>query len=144
MADNRAFYNEILIDHNMHPAHKHELPDADMEMRGYNPTCGDDITLRLKVSDGVVVDGAFTGSGCAISQASADMMLDLVIGKPKEEALRLSDIFLRMIKGSASEEEIDELEEACVLQDVSHMPARVKCAVLGWHTLEQMLEDEEK
>ena len=143
MADNRAFYNEILIDHNMHPAHKHELPDADMEMRGYNPTCGDDITLRLKVSDGVVVDGAFTGSGCAISQASADMMLDLVIGKPKEEALRLSDIFLRMIKGSASEEEIDELEEACVLQDVSHMPARVKCAVLGWHTQEQMLEDEE-
>ncbi|MDY5045248.1 Fe-S cluster assembly sulfur transfer protein SufU [Phascolarctobacterium sp.] len=143
MADNRAFYNEILIDHNMHPAHKHELPDADMEMRGYNPTCGDDITLRLKVSDGVVVDGAFTGSGCAISQASADMMLDLVIGKPKEEALRLSDIFLRMIKGGASEEEIDELEEACVLQDVSHMPARVKCAVLGWHTLEQMLEDEE-
>ncbi|MDO5786577.1 MAG: SUF system NifU family Fe-S cluster assembly protein [Phascolarctobacterium sp.] len=144
MADNRAFYNEILIDHNMHPAHKHELPDADLEMRGYNPTCGDDITLRLKLADGVVVDGAFTGSGCAISQASADMMLDLVIGKPKEEALRLSDIFLRMIKGGASEEEIDELEEACVLQDVSHMPARVKCAVLGWHTLEQMLEDEEK
>lgn len=143
MADNRAFYNEILIDHNMHPAHKHELPDADLEMRGYNPTCGDDITLRLKVADGVVVDGAFTGSGCAISQASADMMLDLVIGKPKEEALRLSDIFLRMIKGGASEEEIDELEEACVLQDVSHMPARVKCAVLGWHTLEQMLDEEE-
>ena len=143
MADNRAFYNEILIDHNMHPAHKHELPDADMEMRGYNPTCGDDITLRLKVADGVVVDGAFTGSGCAISQASADMMLDLVIGKPKDEALRLADIFLRMIKSDASDEEIEELEEAGVLQDVSHMPARVKCAVLGWHTLEQMLEDEE-
>ena len=90
MADNRAFYNEILLDHNMHPGHKHELPNADMEMRGYNPTCGDDITLRLKVADGVVVDGAFTGSGCAISQASADMMLDLVIGKPKDEALRIS------------------------------------------------------
>ena len=144
MADNRAFYNEILIDHNMHPAHKHELPDADLEMRGYNPTCGDDITLRLKGADGVVVDGAFTGSGCAISQASADMMLDLVIGKPKEEALRLADIFLRMIKSDASDEEIEELEEAGVLQDVSHMPARVKCAVLGWHTLEQMLEDEEE
>ena len=143
MADNRAFYNEILIDHNMHPAHKHELPDADLEMRGYNPTCGDDITLRLKVADGVVVEGAFTGSGCAISQASADMMLDLVIGKPKEEALRLADIFLRMIKSDASDEEIEELEEAGVLQDVSHMPARVKCAVLGWHTLEQLLEDEE-
>ncbi|WP_405379774.1 Fe-S cluster assembly sulfur transfer protein SufU [Phascolarctobacterium sp.] len=144
MADNRAFYNEILIDHNMHPGHKHELPDADMEMRGYNPTCGDDITLRLKVENDVVVDGAFTGSGCAISQASADMMLDLVIGKPREEALHLADIFLRMIKGTATEDEIDELEEAGILKDVSHMPARVKCAVLGWHTLEQMLDGEEE
>ena len=116
------------------------MPDADVEMRGYNPSCGDDITMKLKLADGVVVDGAFQGSGCAISQASADMMLDLVIGKSEEEALRLADIFLRMIKGTASEEEIDELEEAGVLQDVSHMPARVKCAVLGWHTLEQMLD----
>ena len=96
--------------------------------------------MKLKLADGVVVDGAFQGSGCAISQASADMMLDLVIGKSEEEALRLADIFLRMIKGTASEEEIDELEEAGVLQDVSHMPARVKCAVLGGHTLEQMLD----
>ena len=140
MADNRAFYNEILIDHNMHPGHKHDLPDADVEKRGYNPSCGDDITMKLKLANGVVVDGAFQGSGCAISQASADMMLDLVIGKSEKEALRLADIFLRMIKGTASEEEIDELEEAGVLQDVSHMPARVKCAVLGWHTLEQMLD----
>ena len=140
MADNRAFYNEILIDHNMHPGHKHDLPDADVEMSGYNPSCGDDITMKLKLADGVVVDGAFQGSGCAISQASADMMLDLVIGKSEKEALRLADIFLRMIKGTAGEEEIDELEEAGVLQDVSHMPARVKCAVLGWHTLEQMLD----
>lgn len=144
MADNRSFYNEILIDHNMHPAHKHELPDADMEMRGYNPTCGDDITMKLKVENGIVIDGAFQGSGCAISQASTDMMLDLVIGKPKEEALRLADIFLRMIQSNASEEEIEELEEAGVLQDVSHMPARVKCAVLGWHTLEQMLNEDKK
>lgn len=141
MADNRSFYNEILIDHNLHPGNKHDLPDADIEMRGYNPSCGDDITVRLKLDGGVVTDGAFSGSGCAISQASADMMLDLVIGKSKEEALRLTDIFLRMIKGTAREEEIEELEEAGVLEDVSHMPARVKCAVLGWHTLEQMLKD---
>lgn len=143
MTDNRSFYNEILIDHNLHPGHKHDLPDADMEMRGYNPTCGDDITMKLKVQDGVIVDGAFQGSGCAISQASADMMLDLVIGKTQEEALRLSDIFLRMIKGTATEDEIDELEEAASLQDVSHMPARVKCAVLGWHTMERMFDEDE-
>lgn len=143
MTDNRAFYNEILLDHNMHPAHKHELENAQLSMRGYNPTCGDDITLKLNVVDGVVTEGAFQGSGCAISQASADMMLDLVIGKPKEEALRLADIFLRMIKGSVTEEEVEELEEAGVLQDVSHMPARVKCAVLGWHTMQQMLDDDQ-
>lgn len=143
MTDNRSFYNEILIDHNLHPGHKHDLPDADMEMRGYNPTCGDDITMKLKVQDGVIVDGAFQGSGCAISQASADMMLDLVIGKTQEEALRLSDIFLRMIKGTATDDEIEELEEAASLQDVSHMPARVKCAVLGWHTMERMFDEDE-
>lgn len=140
MADNRSFYNEILLDHNMHPGHKHELENADLEMRGYNPTCGDDITMKLKVKDGVITEGAFQGSGCAISQASADMMLDLVIGKTEEEARHYSDIFLRMIKGTATEEEIEELEEAGALRDVSHMPARVKCAVLGWHTLEQMLD----
>ena len=143
MTDNRSFYNEILIDHNLHPGHKHDLPDADMEMRGYNPTCGDDITMKLKVKDGVIVEGAFQGSGCAISQASADVMLDLVIGKTQEEALRLSDIFLRMIKGTATEDEIEELEEAASLQDVSHMPARVKCAVLGWHTMERMFDEDE-
>lgn len=143
MTDNRSFYNEILIDHNLHPGHKHDLPDADMEMRGYNPTCGDDITMKLKVQDGVIVEGAFQGSGCAISQASADMMLDLVIGKTQEEALRLSDIFLRMIKGTATEDEIEELEEAASLQDVSHIPARVKCAVLGWHTMERMFDEDE-
>ena len=142
MIDNRSFYNEILIDHNLHPGHKHDLPDANFEMRGYNPTCGDDITMKLKVENDVIVDGAFQGSGCAISQASADMMLDLLIGKSKAEALRLSEIFLRMIKGRVTEEELEELEEASSLQDVSHMPSRVKCAVLGWHTVERMLDDE--
>ena len=138
---NNTFYNEILTEHNMNPYHKHELPDADFSLEGVNPSCGDDIVLNLKVSDGIITDGAYEGDGCAISQASADMMLDLVIGKTKEEALRLSDIFLRMIKGTASEEEIEELEEASVLRDISHMPARVKCAVLGWHTMEQMFSD---
>ena len=87
-----------------------------------------------------MVDGAFEGSGCAISQASADIMLDLIIGKSEEEARHLADLFLRMIKGEASENEIEELEEAGALVDVSHMPARVKCAVLGWHTMEEMLD----
>ena len=77
--ENRTFYNEILTDHNLHPLHKEKLPDANLVLEGVNPSCGDDIILQLKVEDGQVVDGAFEGSGCAISQASADIMLDLII-----------------------------------------------------------------
>ncbi|MCC8129686.1 MAG: SUF system NifU family Fe-S cluster assembly protein [Clostridiales bacterium] len=139
--ENRTFYNEILTSHNLRPLHKHDVPDANLELEGLNPSCGDHIILKLKVADGVVEDGGFVGSGCAISQASADMMLDLVIGQTEEEARRLADIFLRMIKGKVTEEELDELDEAAALQDVAHMPARVKCAVLGWHTMDEMLKD---
>lgn len=138
--ENKTFYNEILTDHNLHPGHKHELEDANMALEGVNPSCGDDIWLKLKVENGVIASGSFVGDGCAISQASADMMLDLVIGKTKEEALRLADLFLGMIQGTVSGAQLEELEEASVLQDVSHMPARVKCAVLGWHTLVEMLK----
>lgn len=88
----------------------------------------------------MIEDGAYTGDGCAISQASADMMLDLIIGKSEEEARHLADIFFRMIKGEANDEEIEELEEAGALKDVSHMPARVKCAVLSWHTVDNMIK----
>ena len=135
-----TFYNEILTEHNLHPAHKHDLPDANLVLEGVNPSCGDDIWLKLKVENDKIVDGAFVGDGCAISQASADMMLDLIIGKSKDEARKLADIFLRMIQGKASEEEMDELEESSILADVAHMPARVKCACLGWHTAKEMLE----
>ena len=136
---NRTFYNEILTDHNMRPMHKHDLPDANMVLEGVNPSCGDDIFLKLKLDGDTISDGAFVGDGCAISQASADIMLGMVIGKKKEEALKLADLFFRMIKGEASDEELDELEEASALKDISHMPARVKCAVLGWHTLQEVL-----
>ncbi len=134
-----TFYNEILTDHNIRPMHRVHVPDADLKLQGVNPTCGDDITLSLKTDGDVIVGGGFEGSGCAISQASTDIMLDLIIGKTKAEALRLGDIFVRMIKGNATEEEIEELDEGIALQDISHMPARVKCAVLGWRTLEEMI-----
>ena len=139
--EDQTFYNEVLTDHNLHPGHKHALDDANMILEGVNPSCGDDIFLNLKFEDGVIKDGSFQGDGGDISQASADMMLDLIVGKTKEEALQLADIFLRMIKGEASDDEIDQLEEASVLKDISHMPARVKCAVLGWRTLNEMFKD---
>lgn len=139
--ESRSFYNTILTEHNLHPLHKQVLKDANLALEGVNPSCGDDIVLQLKVEDGKITDGAFAGSGCAVSQASADMMLDRIIGKTKEEALKLSDLFLKMIHGEATPEEIEQLEEASSLQDISHMPARVKCAVLGWHTMEEMLDE---
>lgn len=140
---NKTFYNEILTEHNLHSEHKHVLDDANLVLEGENPSCGDAIWLKLKVENDIVVDGAFEGDGCAISQASADIMLDLVIGKTKDEALKLADLFLKMIKGTVTDEELEELEEASVFQDISHMPARVKCAVLGWHTMQEMLDEKD-
>ncbi len=141
--ENKTFYNNIVNMHNLNPYHKEKLTDANLVLEGVNPSCGDDIILQLKVVDDVIEDGAFIGEGCAISQASADMMLDLIIGESKEEALHLADIFLRMITGEVTEEEVEELDEAASLKEISHMPSRVKCAVLGWHTMQELLEDEE-
>ena len=138
MANN--FYNEILTEHNVRPEFKYDLPDATIKLEGVNPNCGEDIFLNLILEDGIIQDASFCGDGCAISQASADIMIGMIVGKTKEEALHLSDLFLKMIKGTATEEEVDELEEASALQDISHMPARVKCAVLGWRTLREALE----
>ena len=139
--ENRSFYNEILTEHNMRPDFKHDLADADIVLDGVNPSCGDEIQLKLKTGGNVITDAAFVGDGCAISQASTDIMIGMVIGREKEEALRLCDIFMRMIRGKATEEEIESLEEASALRDISHMPARVKCAMLGWRTLKEALSD---
>ena len=107
--ENRSFYNEILTEHNMRPEFKHDLPDANIVLEGVNPNCGDDIWLKLKVENGVIEDGAFVGDGCAISQASADIMLGMIIGKSEEEALKLGKLFLRMIQGEADDEASHQL-----------------------------------
>lgn len=139
--ENRSFYNEILTEHNIHPEFKHDIPDADLSLEGVNPSCGDEIVLKLKLEGDRVVDGGFVGSGCAISQASADIMLGMILGKTREEALAMGETFQKMIRGEASPVEIEGLEEASALQDISHMPARVKCAMLGWRTMTQALTE---
>ena len=139
--ENRNFYNEILTEHNMHPDFKHDIEDADIVLDGINPSCGDEIQLKLKTDGDIITDGAFVGDGCAISQASTDIMLGMIIGQSKEKALEYADIFMRMIRGEASDEEIDSLEEASALRDISHMPARLRCAMLGWPTLSEALKD---
>ena len=139
--DLKNLYREIVNEHNLNPAHKHALEGATHELRGVNPSCGDDIVLYLKIEDGVVQDAAFTGEGCAISQASCDMMCDQLIGLTEAEALSREDLFHGMIRGEVTDEvALEALDEAASLQDVAHMPARVKCALLGWRTMKELLE----
>lgn len=141
----KQLYREIVNEHNLNPVHKKAIENPDLVLRGVNPSCGDDITLSLKIRDGVIADAGYEGSGCAISQASVDMMADQIIGKTKEEAIAMAGTFMGMIKGEITDQEtIESLDEAAALQDVAHMPARVKCAVLGWHTMQEMLEHPEK
>ncbi len=138
--DIKSLYREIVNEHNLHPGHKHDLENPSVVLNGVNPSCGDDINLQLLVKNGIIEDASFNGSGCAVSQASADMMCDLVIGRTKEEALRLAEIFMGMIKGTATEEEKEQLDEAASLEDIAHMPARVKCATLGWRTMKEIID----
>lgn len=138
--NNNTFYNEVLTDHNLHPLHKHSLQNPDAVLEGVNPSCGDDIWIYVKTKDGIITDGAFDGDGCAISQASADIMLDMIIGRSVDEARYLSGLFAKMIKNEATDEEVEVLKEAGALKDISHMPARVKCAVLGWRTMDEIIK----
>ena len=115
-------YSDIILEHNQTQENKHELADATLSEHGHNPSCGD-----------------------AISQASADMMIDVIKGKTVAEALRLTELFLNMIKREVTDDdELEELEDAIALKNISNMPARVKCAVLAWHTLKEALAKEEK
>ena len=108
---------------------------------GINPSCGDELTLQLRVENDVIEEASFVGHGCAISQASADIMADLITGETIKEAKRLAGLFLSMIRGDElTEEDYEDLDEAAQLKDISHMPARVKCAELAWRTLDGMLD----
>lgn len=141
--DTKALYREILNDHNLNPSHKLPLPLANYQKAGVNPSCGDNITLNLLVTDGVISDATFTGAGCAVSQASADMMIDLIKGKSVDEAAALNATFMKMLTSgeSLSDAELESLEDCALLQNVSKMPARVKCAALAWRTLLQIISE---
>lgn len=141
MENMNELYSDIILEHNQCQENKHSLAVCNLQERGHNPSCGDDITLQADIQDGIIRDAAYTGHGCAISQASADIMIDLIKGKSVEEAMRLVDLFLSMIKREVTDDdELDELEDAIALKNISNMPARVKCAVLAWHTLKDAIE----
>ena len=138
-------YNAEFMDHVSHPDYKYELEDADCTHEGINPSCGDELTFSVRFAeDGTIEEAAFTGHGCAISQASADIMSDLMIGKTPEQARELCALFMRMVRGEETDEErLEELEDGVLLRDIAHMPARVKCAELAWRTLDEMLAGRE-
>ena len=134
-------YTDVIMEQSTSTYNKHKLENATDSEHGHNPSCGDDITLEIKMNDNTIEDLAYTGHGCAISQASTSIMIDLLKGKTKEEAIRLIDVFLRMVKREEiPEEELEELEEANALKNISNMPARVKCAELAWYTMKNLLE----
>lgn len=137
MSDLNQLYSEIIMEHYENSPNKREMHNPTIKERGHNPLCGDDITLELKMNGDVIEDASFVGHGCAISQASTSMMCDLIKGKDKKEALKLVEKFIDMIH--KKDVDIDDLGDAQVLQGVSDFPARVKCALLAWKTLEKII-----
>ena len=134
-------YNELIMEHSMNSYNKKKLDHADFCEIGHNPNCGDEITLELKMNGNIIEDMAFSGHGCAISQASTSIMIDTLKGKTIEQAKEIIKTFIEMIKREITdEEELKKLEDAIAFKNVSNMPARVKCALLAWHTVEEILE----
>jgi nitrogen fixation protein NifU and related proteins len=139
----RELYQEVILDHSRHPRHFGPLAGANHVGEGYNPLCGDRVKVYLAVdSDGRIGDVSFEGRGCAISQASASLMTDLIKGRTVAEAEKLMGGFLHLVKGeNASSVSPDDRERLDVMAGVSAFPMRVKCATLAWHTMKSALED---
>lgn len=145
MEDLSDVYNELIMEHSMNSYNKKKIENADFCEIGHNPNCGDEITLQLKIDGDKIQDMAFSGHGCAISQASTSIMIDTLKGKTIEEAKEIIKTFIEMIKRETkSEEELEKLEDAIAFKNVANMPARVKCALLAWHTIENILDKEGK
>ena len=145
MEDLSDVYNELIMEHSMNSYNKKKIENADFCEIGHNPNCGDEITLQLKIDGDKIIDMAFSGHGCAISQASTSIMIDTLKGKTIEEAKEIIKTFIEMIKRETkSEEELEKLEDAIAFKNVANMPARVKCALLAWHTIENILDKEGK
>ena len=132
-------YREVILDHYRNPRHRGALPAPTVSREGYNPLCGDEVTLDLTVSDGVVQDVAFRGGGCSISQSSASMMAEAISGKSVGDVEALFKEFTSMMRGS-DEADLDALGDLEALSGVRRFPVRVKCATLAWHTMHEAIE----
>jgi nitrogen fixation NifU-like protein len=127
-------YQQVILDHNRHPRHFHKLDDCTHQAEGYNPLCGDHYHVFMQISDdNIIEEVSFTGSGCAISKASLSIMTDALVGKSVDQAKQLFEQFHQIVLGQC--EDRAGLRKLAVFEGVSKFPTRVKCAVLGWHTL---------
>ena len=126
-------YNDIIMEHSMNSYNKKDLDNYDYCQMGHNPNCGDEIKIQIKLNNDIIEDMAFTGHGCAISQSSTSVMIDTLKGKKITEAKEIIETFIGMIKR--------KLEDAIAFKNVANMPARVKCALLAWHTIEEILNE---
>ena len=133
-------YNDLIMEHSMNSYNKKKLESCDFCEKGHNPNCGDEIELQVKLDGDKIADMAFTGHGCAISQSSTSIMIDDKKRKTIEEAKKIIETFINMIKREPqTEEDLKKLDEAIAFKNIANMPARVKCALLAWHTLEDLL-----
>jgi nitrogen fixation protein NifU and related proteins len=140
-----SMYQQIILDHYKNPHHRGLVDPFDAEVHHVNPTCGDEVTLRVSLHDGRLTSLGWEGEGCSISQASTSVMSDLVVGKPIDEAMVLQQKFLELMqsRGTAelSDADEDELEDAVAFEGVSKYPARVKCALLGWMAMKSAVAE---
>jgi len=141
MMDLNDLYQEVILDHNRRPRNFRALENASHHAEGYNPLCGDRLTLYLKVADGVITDVSFEGGGCAISKASASLMTDALKGKSVAEAQALFDRFHRMVT-TPPDQPVEDMGKLSALAGVREFPVRVKCASLAWHTLKAAMANE--
>lgn len=134
-------YNELIMEHSMNSYNKKKLRDPNFSKLGHNPNCGDEITLEVKLNGNIIEDMGFEGHGCAISMSSTSIMIDTLKGKTVEEAKEIIKTFIGMIKREEkTDEELEKLEDAIAFRNVANMPARVKCALLAWHTLDDLIK----
>ena len=144
MEDLTDIYNDLIMEHSMNSYNKKEIENPTYCEMGHNPNCGDEIEIQLKLNGNIIEDMAFTGHGCAISQASTSIMIDTLKGKTVEEAKEIIKTFIDMIKRETqNKEDLKKLEDAIAFKNISNMPARVKCALLAWHTIENIFKQEE-
>ncbi|MEN3974969.1 Fe-S cluster assembly sulfur transfer protein SufU [Emcibacter sp. SYSU 3D8] len=143
MNDLRELYQEVILDHGRKPRNFGALPDANREAHGHNPLCGDKLDVHVKVKDGIVEDVKFEGAGCAISVASASLMTEALKGMTEVDARNLFEKFHAMITGDegVTPAQLEDLDKLAVFSGVRDYPLRVKCATLGWHTMNAALEN---